>query len=203
MVALAGAFGRFHFAQQRVHFGDGEPAIGAHRAVAGHRRQQFVARVRRRDAASPCSRRSASTSRTSASTSPSASSAGTLRNASDCGPAARELEAERGERRRASRSATSASRSDTATVIGTSKRLRAQAFAVVRVLELLVADAFVRGVHVDDDQAVGVLGEDEDAVQLRDGETERRRGVVARLGHRHAARCCGERDVVVAPYSAA
>jgi hypothetical protein len=34
--------------------------------------------------------------------------------------------------------------------------LRAQALAIVRVLELLVADALVRGVHVDDDQAMAV-----------------------------------------------
>ena len=36
---------RFHVAQQRVHLVQRQPAVGAHRAVAGHRRQQLVARA--------------------------------------------------------------------------------------------------------------------------------------------------------------
>ena len=43
VVALAGAFGFFHLAQQGVHFRHGEDAAGADGAVAGHGRQQFVA----------------------------------------------------------------------------------------------------------------------------------------------------------------
>ncbi len=43
MVALVGALGGFHLPQQAVHLFDRELAVGAHRAVAGHGRQQFVA----------------------------------------------------------------------------------------------------------------------------------------------------------------
>ena len=102
----------------------------------------------------------------------------------------------------ASRSAISASRSDTASVAGTSSGCDAQAFAVVRGLELLVADALVRGVHVDDDQALGVLGEDVDAVQLRDRVAQRRqRGVVA--GRQRADGIGRATPPPIAPYSAA
>lgn len=34
MIALARAFSLLHFAQQRVHFGDAEDAVGAHSGVA-------------------------------------------------------------------------------------------------------------------------------------------------------------------------
>jgi hypothetical protein len=74
------------------------------------------------------------------------------------------------------------------------QRLRAQAGTVVRALQLLVTDAFVRGVHVHDDQAFGVLGEDVDAVQLRDGEAEWRRCVVA-VSAWASAQGLGERDM--------
>ena len=43
MIALVGALGFFHLAQQGVHFGQAELAAGAHRAVAGHGGQQLVA----------------------------------------------------------------------------------------------------------------------------------------------------------------
>ncbi len=43
MVALAGTLGRFHVAQQRVHLGQAQAPVGAHRAVAGHRRQHVIA----------------------------------------------------------------------------------------------------------------------------------------------------------------
>ena len=43
MVALVGAVGGFHLAQQRIHFGDGQRAVGAHGAVAGHGGEQLVA----------------------------------------------------------------------------------------------------------------------------------------------------------------
>jgi hypothetical protein len=45
---------------------------------------------------------------------------------------------------------------------------------VERPLELLVEDAFVRRMHVDDDQPLGVLRQDVDAVQLGKGVAERR-----------------------------
>src|SRR5450830_935876 len=42
VVALVCAFGGFHLAQQRVHFRDGEAAIGAHCRMAGQCAEQFV-----------------------------------------------------------------------------------------------------------------------------------------------------------------
>ena len=57
--------------------------------------------------------------------------------------------------------------------------------AVERALQLLVHDALVRGVHVDEDQAGAVLREDVDAVQLREREAER---IVVAVRQRCAAR---------------
>ena len=54
-----------------------------------------------------------------------------------------------------------------------------QADAVVRGLELFVADALVRGMHVDHDQPIGILGQDVDAVQLRHRVAQRRNGGIA------------------------
>jgi len=42
MVALAGMGSDFHFAKQRVHFGDREDAAGAHGTVARHRRGDVI-----------------------------------------------------------------------------------------------------------------------------------------------------------------
>ncbi|MNT48094.1 hypothetical protein D3C72_1848560 [compost metagenome] len=53
------------------------------------------------------------------------------------------------------------------------QRLRLQADAIVCILQPLVADAFVRRMHVDHDQAFGILGQDVDAMQLGNGVTER------------------------------
>lgn len=43
MIALPGAFGGLHLPEQGIHFGNAEPAIGAHRAMTGHGRQQGIA----------------------------------------------------------------------------------------------------------------------------------------------------------------
>src|SRR5690349_20228149 len=42
MIALSGAFGRLHFAQQRIHLGNGQAPAGAYRTVASHGREQLV-----------------------------------------------------------------------------------------------------------------------------------------------------------------
>src|SRR2546430_4533221 len=42
VVALPGALGLLHLAQQGVHLQDRQRPMGAHRAVAGHRPEQFV-----------------------------------------------------------------------------------------------------------------------------------------------------------------
>jgi len=36
VIALAGTLGRFHVTQQRIHFGQGERAVGPDRSMAGH-----------------------------------------------------------------------------------------------------------------------------------------------------------------------
>ncbi len=46
VVALVGALGGLHLAQQGVHLVHGQAPVGAHRAVAGHGGQQFVLRPR-------------------------------------------------------------------------------------------------------------------------------------------------------------
>ena len=47
MIALSGAFGRFHFPQQCVHFRDGQAPVRAHRAMGEDRAEvEFVARYR-------------------------------------------------------------------------------------------------------------------------------------------------------------
>ena len=42
MIALAAAVGGFHGPEQGVHFRHRKPAVGAHRAMAGQGRQQFI-----------------------------------------------------------------------------------------------------------------------------------------------------------------
>lgn len=42
MVALIGAFGGLHLAQQGVHFFQTQAAVGPHRTVAGHAAEQLV-----------------------------------------------------------------------------------------------------------------------------------------------------------------
>ena len=46
MVALVGAVGGFHLAQQGVHFRQGEAAVGADGAITGHGGQDFVVDIR-------------------------------------------------------------------------------------------------------------------------------------------------------------
>lgn len=63
------------------------------------------------------------------------------------------------------------------------QRLPTQAFAGHRHLEALVGDPLVGRVHVHQHQAVGVLGENVDALELRQGVTQRR-DVLGTLGQR-------------------
>jgi hypothetical protein len=52
VIALSGAFGLLHLAQQRVHLGDVQDAVGTHRAMAGKRGKQFIAPFGQRAACS-------------------------------------------------------------------------------------------------------------------------------------------------------
>ena len=45
MITLIRTLGRFHLAQQRVHLIDRQQAVRTHRMVAGHGRQEIIARV--------------------------------------------------------------------------------------------------------------------------------------------------------------
>ena len=65
---------------------------------------------------------------------------------------------------------------------GDQQRLGGDLAVVERGLQLFVEDAFVRRVHVDDDQAVRVLGQDVDAVQLGQRVAERRASPVDGFG---------------------
>ena len=64
------------------------------------------------------------------------------------------------------------------------QRLHRNAIVVELSFELFVDNSFVRGVHVDDNQAVPVLRKDINAGQLRQSKPERRCLVVS---HRRAA----------------
>ena len=81
---------------------------------------------------------------------------------------------------------------------GNQQLLSGHAAALQRGLELLVHDALVRGVHVHDHQAGGVLREHIDPSQLREGEAERRGLFAARRERFGSARTRPEQRVVEA-----
>ena len=121
----------------------------------------------------PYSRSSRSTSDARRRASASASSAGTARTMSEVGEAAAMS--------KPIVRSTAACSSTVATSSGLGgerhrhqQRLHRDLAPVERVLQLLVHDALVRGVHVHDHQSVPVLGEHVDAGELRQRESERR-----------------------------
>lgn len=54
------------------------------------------------------------------------------------------------------------------------QRLHRNLLRVEGAFEFLIHDAFMRGVHVDDDQPLFVLCQDIDSGELREGKTQRR-----------------------------
>ncbi len=130
---------------------------------------------------SPCTAMSATTSRTSSATSAPSSSTGIRRTVIDCGPE-RATSKPSSENRSDFSSTTDASRSLTASVSGTSSICERMPSPSLRVFQFFVGDALMRRVHVDEHEAVRVLGEHEHAVQLRERVAERR--TVARLRQR-------------------
>ena len=124
VVALAGAGGGLHLAQQRVHLARLEPAAGAHAAVAGHGAST-------RPPAAPSSRlpcrlgeASSARSRTRPLTSVSPSRAGTSRTSTAPGPNASTPRPRRPARRRA-RPAPRPRRARASTISGISRAWRA------------------------------------------------------------------------------
>ncbi|KAG0766787.1 hypothetical protein G6F22_017769 [Rhizopus arrhizus] len=183
MVALAGPLGDFHVAQQRVHLWNGQAPIGTHRAMAGHGRQQFVARTRH----APALAVFAQVGQHVAQQPFRLGMRQQRRNAAHMqrtGAGTGHFEAERGQRFGFAFSgvglALAHGKGDRH-----QQRLRLQADAIMRVLQALVADALVRRMHVDHDQAFGILGQDVDAVQLRDRIAQRRHARIG-AGHRQS-----------------
>src|SRR6266513_3322685 len=172
MVALAGALGFLHLAQQGVHLQNGQGPMGAHRTVAGHRSEQLVpalgehaarpvfadvpqyrARKLRRiglgqHGRDRTYREREGRDRRHVETELVEGSA-VLLDGGDVDP----VGVERG---------------------GDKQLLGVHRAGVERSLESFVKDALVRGMHVDQYQALLVLREYVYAVQLREREAERR-----------------------------
>ena len=176
MIALPRALRRFHFAQKGIHFGNGQAAVRAHGTMAGHGGEQRVARLGHAAGRAVLSQVDQHV----------AQQCFDIAFGEQCRHATKqqrlraapaEVETEFRERGRLAfgdvRLALRHCDGDRH-----EQRLDADAFAIVRGLELFVADALVRGVHVDHDQAFRALGQDVDAVQLGDGVAERRQGGV-------------------------
>ncbi|KAG1388545.1 hypothetical protein G6F59_015904 [Rhizopus arrhizus] len=145
MVALAGPLGDFHVAQQRVHLWNGQAPIGTHRAMAGHGRQQFVARTRH----APALAVFAQVGQHVAQQPFRLGMRQQRRNAAHMqrtGAGTGHFEAERGQRFGFAFSgvglALAHGKGDRH-----QQRLRLQADAIMRVLQALVADALVRRMH--------------------------------------------------------
>lgn len=193
MVALAAALGDLHVAQQGVHFRQRQASIGTDRSVAGHGPEQFVqmrldtvagavlqqvgddvayqlGRLRlleqRRDLSDRQGFRAQSLQLEAQTLEPAGVLLGAIRLAL----------ADRDRLRH-------------------QQRLTTQAFAGHRHLEALVGDPLVGRVHVHQHQAVGVLGEDVDALELRQGVTQRG-DVLGAFGQRGRRLAGGQRREV-------
>ena len=174
MVALVRALGGFHLAQKRVHLFHGQTAVGAHRAVAGHGGEQLVLRAFDHVAGIVLGQLGQH-------------AAGQLAGVA-FGVVARECggHGAHGQgfgRKRADLQAQLRQRFGVGFCCGhferrgreggwNQQRLAGDAFVGRGVhlrFQALVDDAFVRRVHVHDDQALRVFSQDVDALQLREG----------------------------------
>ena len=178
MVALAGAFGVFHLAQQGVHFRQAELATGADGAVAGHGGEKFVT-LAGGDLADAVfaqigDQGAGEGDRVAGLQQGGNGAHAELVGAKRCN----------GETQGFERAAMLFDGGDVKRVGGehggNQQRLRGDGLLVEGSLQLFVKDAFVGGVHVDDDQAAGILRQDVDAVQLGQGVAEWRRIAVDR-----------------------
>ena len=174
VAALSGVRRRFHLAQQRVHLLDRQLAPGPDAAVAGHRgadraqpflqrqRSRRARRGRRRDRGSGREHRArrAAPAPRGRRRRPAPNGSMTQAEAGEFGGAGDEPVEPR---RRRVRPLPAAAAPGAATLAAGEGPLQA-----------LVHQAFVRRVLIDDDDAVGGLGDDEGAVQLRPREAERR-----------------------------
>ena len=176
MVALVGALGGFHVAQQGVHFREAEATIGAYRAMAGAGGEDFVAALCEHMAGRLLGQLGEQGAR----------ELFELAAGQQGGYGAH------GELFRADRSEREAQLCQGVGVFfgggalagvgaeydGNEQALHRRS-RIGAELEFFVEDALVGGVHVDEDQSLRVLGEDVDTVQLGDGVAERMVGVGA------------------------
>ncbi len=170
VVALVAALGYFHLAQQGVHLVQGEAPVGAHRAVAGHGGQQLVLGALQhvaRVVLGQFGQHAAGEFHRVA-----------LRQGGGHGAhrqgargQGRHVQAQRGQcLGTALRGGCFLGRGREGG--GDQQRLAGQRALGELALEPFVDDALVRRVHVHDDQALRVLGQDVDALQLGDGAAQ-------------------------------
>jgi hypothetical protein len=170
VVALVGTLGFFHVAQQGVHFRQAQRAVGAHRAVAGHGGQQFVAACFDHAAGGMLGQVLEQRAHQIDGV-----ATGQQRRQRAHGKLARsgggDGEAERGERCRLI-----FDRCHLGFAGGEhqryQQRLRRGRTGIEAVLQAFVEDALVRGVHVHQHQAGGILRQDINAVDLGHGVAE-------------------------------
>ena len=181
MVALTAAFGHFHVAQQGVHFVQAQPAVGPHRAVAGHGGQHLVDRLADALAAAVPQQ----IGQYIAHQRLGIGIGQDHRNLADTDAlfaGAIDLQPQLGEQRGrilhqigflfAHRQADRHQ-----------QRLRGDMTALAGLFQPFVGDALVRGVHVHQHHAGGVFSQNINAVQLRAGETQRRNLRPGALAH--------------------
>ena len=172
MVALVGAGGRFHVAQQGIHLLEAQPLIGAHCGMASHSCQQRITSLGQQPACAVLVQFGEHF----------ACKADRIAFGEHRGHGAHrervrgdlvDIESE-GQQLIAFEFGGIDLGVVSAKVGGDQKRLRGDGLCVEPVFQPLIDDALMRGMHVDHHQTGGVLREHIDAMQLRDGIAQRR-----------------------------
>ena len=191
MVALVAALGGFHVPQQGVHLGFGQTPVGPHRGMTSHGRQNFIARAL--DDAAGLVLRQFCQHRAGQGHAVGVGQRGRHRAQGQAGGGQRrQVEAER-EQGPAMGFGGGHFECGGGEGVGNQQRLARDTGSTCAVavcglaFQALVHDALVRGMHVDNDQAVGVLGQDVGATELGERAAERPvdrlvGGVVGRSG---------------------
>ena len=189
MVALAGALGGFHFAQQSVHFGNRQRTIRPDGGVAGHGGQHLILALGEHAAAAEFGYFAEDVAR----------------ELCGIGLRQRHRHATHGQRVRRNHGQLEAEPGKRVGIFrggcdfqgagghgrGDQQLLRRDAIVVERVLELLINDAFVSRMHVDHHESVPVLRQHVYAGQLCQREAKR---MVFILRHHRDGRSVGRVD---------